>query len=65
MSMEMEFYLKMLATFIISGIIWIFMEKAQKRKEEEAARKCDETLRMIELRNRTYDGGKDESKKTP
>lgn len=64
MSVEMEFYIKLLITFVISGIGIYIMHITQKRKEEEAERKFQQTLQMIELRNRKYvpKGGDNEPK---
>jgi hypothetical protein len=54
MSLETEFYLKMLGVFVASGIFMKIMMIMQKRKEEEAERKFQQTIRMIELRDRKY-----------
>ena len=49
-----EFYLSIACVFILSALIFKWMMVAQKRKEDAADRKFQETLRMIELRNKTY-----------
>lgn len=54
MSLEMEFYLKILGVFIASGVIFKIMMIQQKRKEDEAEKKFQETIRMIELRNKIH-----------
>lgn len=54
MSLEAIFYLKMTGVFIISGIIFKFMMVHQKRKEDKARIKFQETMKMIEVRNKTY-----------
>jgi uncharacterized membrane protein SpoIIM required for sporulation len=55
MSPDMEFYLKMLGVFVASGIGMKIMMVMQKRKEEEAERKFQQTMQMIELRNKKYE----------
>jgi len=55
MSLETEFYLKLLATFIASGVIFKIMMVVEKRKQDEADRKFEQTMQMIELRNRRVD----------
>lgn len=45
MSIETEFYIKIACTFIVSIIVFAFMQKVQKRKEEEADRKFELTLK--------------------
>ena len=54
MSLETEFYLKMLGVFLTSGVIMKIMMIMQKRKEEEAERKFQQIMKMIELRDRKY-----------
>lgn len=56
MSLEMEFYIKMLGVFIVSGVIFKIMMIMQKHKEHEAEKKFKETMRMIELRNKKFNG---------
>jgi hypothetical protein len=60
--MEIDFYLRMLGVFVASGLIFALMMRQQKRKQAEADAKFEMTMKMIELRNRTY-GDKDESEK--
>ena len=57
-----EFYINIALTFVAAGVIFYFMDKAQKRKEKEADEKFEFTMKMIELRNRKC-GEEDESKK--
>lgn len=54
MSLEAEFYLKILGVFVASGVIFKIMMVSQKRKEEEVEKKFEETIKMIELRNKIY-----------
>ena len=54
MSLEMEFYIKMFGVFVVSGVIFKIMMIMQKHKEIEAEKKLQETLRMIELRNKKF-----------
>ena len=54
MTMEMEFYLKMVVVFIISGIIWKIMEFYQKRKEEDAERQYRLTMKILEAKHNNY-----------
>lgn len=56
MSLEMEFYVKILGVFIVSGIIFKIMMVMQKYKEDNAKKILQETLKMIELRNKKSDG---------
>ena len=55
MSLETEFYLKLLATFIAAGLLYKYMSILEKRKQDAADRKFEETMQMIELRNRRID----------
>lgn len=48
------FYLKFLGVFLISGLIYKYMEHVQKRKEEKAEKVFQRTLKMIEMRNNIY-----------
>lgn len=52
MGLEQEFYFKIALSFIGAGILYYFMNRAQKRKEAEAEAQFQRTLQMIELRNR-------------
>ena len=54
MSLDMEFYLKLFGAFVVSGLVVYNMELLQRRKEEAAERQFQETLKMIELRNKIY-----------
>jgi hypothetical protein len=54
MSLDMEFYLKIVGVFIASGIIFWYMEILHKRKIAEAERQFERTMQMIELRNKKY-----------
>lgn len=55
MTIETEIYLKMLLVFLSSGFIFYLMSRSQKRKEQEAEDKFQETLKLIELRNKKYE----------
>ena len=50
MSLDTEFYLKILACFMVSGIFVKIMNIRQRRIEEEAERQYQRTLKLIELR---------------
>jgi len=53
--MEIDFYLKMLAVFVASGLIFAFMMRQQRKKQEEADLKFEQTMKLIELRNKKYE----------
>lgn len=55
MSLEMEFYTKIVLTFAASGVIYYFMHLAQKRKEVEAEAKYQFVLKLIEMRNKRHE----------
>lgn len=44
MDLMTEFVIKILATFLLSGLIFVVMMKLQKRKQEDAERKFRLTL---------------------
>ena len=50
-----DFLEKMILVFTLAGFGFMLMMRAQKRKEEEADRKFERTMQLIELRNRKYD----------
>jgi ribosomal protein S7 len=50
------FYLKLLTTFIVSFLIYKYMEMIQKKKEEKAERIFQRTLKEIEDRNKMTKG---------
>lgn len=52
MTPQLEFTLKMLGTLIIAGIAWVFMVRAQRKKQEEADQQFEWTMKAIELRNK-------------
>lgn len=56
-----DFYVNIALTFLAAGIIFYFMDKAQKKKEREADEKYEFTLKLIEMRNRKH-GDKNEPK---
>ena len=51
----MEFYLKVIGAVLISALVFRLLMKEQARKQKEADIKFEQTLLMIELRNKTYD----------
>ncbi len=63
MSLETEFYLKMLGVFVAAGLMFRYMMYLQDKKQKEADRKFEFTMKLIEMRNKTIED-KDEPKKT-
>lgn len=47
--MPLEFYVKMVIAIVGAGIVFHFMEKAQKRKEEKARRQFELTMKSYGL----------------
>jgi hypothetical protein len=52
MDLDTIFQIKILATFLVAGLLFKYMMVLQKRKEDEAERKYQMTLAAIEARNR-------------
>lgn len=63
MSLETEFYLKMVGVFVAAGLMFKYMMYLQDKKQKEADAKFEFTMKLIEMRNKTI-GDKDEPKKT-
>lgn len=63
MSLETEVLLKISASCIVAGLIFVVLMKRQRSKELEADAKFDFEMNMIEMRNKQY-GGSNESKKS-
>ena len=62
MSTDMEFAIKMILTLVASGLVFAYMKRVERKKQAEADAKFEMTMKMIELRNKKYEGT-DEPKK--
>ena len=56
--MEIEFYRNIGLSFVGAAVIWYFMVRAQRKKQAEADAKYELTMKMIEMRNKTYEDKK-------
>lgn len=45
MSPDTEFFIKLFVTFLLSGLFFLVMMKLQKRKEDEAQKQFERTLK--------------------
>ena len=62
--MEIEFYRNLGLAFAGAVVIWIFMERAQRRKQAKADAQYELTMKMIEMRNKKYEAKNEPEKKT-
>lgn len=59
MTPEAEFYLNLSLAFAGAVVIWILMERAQRKKQTKADAQYEWTIKAIELRNKKYEVSSD------
>ncbi len=62
--MEIEFYGKLAMVFAGAVVIWIIMERAQRKKQAKADAQFEWTMKAIELRNKKYEAKNESQEKT-
>lgn len=55
MSLENIFYLKMLCVFLSAGIIFRYMQRIDKKRQQEAEEKFQRTIQIIDMKYKNGD----------